>query len=231
MKPALLVILSIAFYFPSQAQTTLSLISRGDLASVSGYENERFTFINKADVKVGFRTSFGVQVTVQTTRNQAMVAGVEYVTSGYDFYKELLVLSDFGTLTSSSYYKGGFRYVFVSLPLGYRFYKHVGAWRLYGQLSLIPMGYLRSVTHERWKITGEMDRGKETVRERDPFVEDLHLAGSMALGIERTVLKSWIIGVQPTFRMNFTSIPVSAFSVRPWTAGLQLNIGRQFSKN
>ena len=89
------------------------------------------------------------------------------------------------------------------------------------------MAYLRTVSYDKLEV-GSPDRYQETAKEKDESIQDFHMASGVAMGVEYQLFKSWEIGLQPTFRMHLTSVKTTGFKERPWTAGLQLNIGRQF---
>ncbi len=214
------------------AQTTLSFTSRGDIASVIGFSVRGNPFVSDDTKKIGARASFGFEAAHVVSQNQSVIAGIEYAISGFDYRKDLIFGSDIDPITgqpiSSSYSKGAYRYDFIALPLGYRWTKPNEKWKFYGQVSLIPMAYLRTIKSNRFSESGTIyDRITESERNFD--FQDFHLVGSAAIGMERTIFKSWVIGLQPTFRVHVNSITSTEFKERPWTAGLQLNIGRQLA--
>jgi len=202
------------------AQTTLSFTSRGDLTSVFGLSLIDNFIVSEETKKIGGRASFGFEYAREVSPNQSVITGIEYAISGFDYETVL-----FGT-DSEVKFTGAFRYDFLALPLGYRWYKPTKKWRIYGQVSMLPMAYLRTIRSSRVVEDGGIDFGRQTMSERSATFQDFHLAASTALGVERKIFKSWMIGLQPTFRAHLTSVTNTEAKERPWTAGLQLNIGR-----
>lgn len=226
-----LVFLLILGCFTIVAQTRISLTSRGDLASTFGYSSPSDNgYSTKDNKKIGLRTSFGVELARFTKDDQAILYGLEYVTSGFNYAEPVWVV-DVNTPNAVSgppndLAKGGYTYHFISSLLGYRWYRSVGDFNIYGQFYMVPMFYLKANTKYSFGTYGGF---AETLRNDD--FQDFHLAASTAIGVERPFFKSWTIGLQPTFRAHLTSVTTTQFKERPWTLGLQLNIGRQLNRS
>jgi len=205
------------------AQAVLSLTARGDLASTFGYSDPMDLGYSSPDnKKVGKRASFGVELLRFTKQNQAVLYGLEYTTVGYNYAEPVWFGGDDLSKPSTQFIRGAYRYDFIAAPLGYRWYSQGGKWRMYGQFSLIPMVYVRTKTSTTY---GEFRGGSEF--SRGYHLRGYSLASSVAVGVERTVFKRFTIGLQPTFRTHIISVTNAKTEERPWTAGLQLNIGRR----
>jgi len=214
----ILLLLVLVVTLQVHAQTTLSLTSRGDLSSSIG--NARF----ESD-QLGTRASFGLEVATRHKENQAFLFGIEYAIGGTDFQDEFILFSEIDSITGffeSGNISGAHRYDFIALPVGYRWYGAEKKWRTYGQASLIPMAYLRTINSQR--LNGE---NRRTQSLRDPFIRDLHVAISVGGGVERSFASGWHLALQPTLRYHLNSISNGPLKEYLWTAGLQVNIGRQ----
>lgn len=192
-----------------EAQTTVSLLGRAGGSSKFGYSTMENAFYEEFK-SIGFRTSFGVEFAHYTSKHLAAITGVEYANAGFNY--------SFG---SSQYSDRSYRYSFVAVPVGYRFYSHRTRFRLYGQLSLMPMVYLHTTAFQR-SVGGQ----QRTEVSRFEGYHEFHLAGSTAFGVELTLADRLVVNLQPTFRVHLTSLVQERGGVHPWTAGLQLSIGR-----
>jgi len=225
MKAIFLLLLCLGLFLPLHAQTMLSFTSRGDLASVIGLAPIDNFFVLEDTKKIGTRASFGFELARGVSKNQIVLTGIEYAISGYDY--EYTLFGPDSELTAT----GAYRYDFIGLPVGYRWLRPQKKWKFFVQGSIIPMAYLRTITSSRIIEFGGFDSGRETRSERNEDFQTFHLAASTAIGVQRSIFNNWVIGLQPTFRIHLTSITTGEFSERPWTAGLQLNIGRFLGKD
>jgi len=218
--------LSICVSLAASAQVSLSLTARGDVASTFGYSDPMDQGYSNPDNKtIGDRASFGIELLRFTKKNQAVIYGIEYATSGYDYTEPVWFGEDDFTQPATRFIKGIYRYDYIAVPLGYRWYSSGKKWRLYGQLSLIPMVYVRtkkSTIYGDFGGVGEFSRGHH--------LQSYSLATSAAFGLERSIFKRLTIGFQPTFRTHIISVTNAATEERPWTAGMQLNVGWKLPK-
>lgn len=220
MRLLLLLLLSSASLLPAQGQTTLSLTSRGDLASSFGSARK--------DVdRIGTRASFGIELSKRIKENRALLVGLEYAIEGTDYGYTIRGVDpepELGIVNGAEL-TGAYRYDFIALPIGCRLYGADKKWRFFGQASLIPMAYLRTIYSQR--IEG---RDRVTQRRSDLTIRDIHVAISTGAGIERVFGNGWSLGLQPTVRVHLNSLSDGPLKERLWTGGLQLNIGRQLNR-